>query len=128
MTKVLKIALLFAVSFFCITGYSTTYNFSSGATMEAELAPNEAQIFLNFLMWKIRGVCEVISESPKNPLSFTMLTNKGTLNGVEFSEGNSIYMVAEAGQQFQLAAEPHARVEIINQGSVSIKLRCTNAS
>ena len=128
MTNVLKVALLFAVSFFCITSYSTTYNFSTGATMEVELPPNEPQVFLNFLMWKVRGVCAVISNAPQNPLSFTMLTNKGTLNGVDFSEGSSLYLVAEAGEQFQLAAEPRAKVEIINQGSISIKLRCTNTS
>lgn len=126
MTKALKIALLFAASFFCMTTYSATHVLNTGAVMEVELPPNEPQFFLNFLLWKVRGVCEVISEAPQNPLSFTMLTNKGTLNGVDFAEGSSLYLVAEAGQQFQLAAEPHAKVEITNLGSVSIKLRCAN--
>lgn len=128
MTRILKIALLFTTSFFCITSHSTTYNFSTGAVMEAELPPNEPQVFLNFLLWKVRGICEVISDAPQNPLSFKMLTNKGTLNGVDFAEGSSLYLVAEAGQQFQLAAEPRAKVEIINHGSISIKLRCTSTS
>lgn len=126
MNNVFKVALLFTVSLFCMNAYSTTYVFNSGAMMEAELPPNEPQIFLNFLLWKVRGVCEVISDVQQNPLSFTMLTNKGTLNGVDFSEGSSLYFVAEAGQQFQLAAEPRAKVEIINHGLTTIKMKCSS--
>ena len=122
----IKAVLCLLVSFFCTSSFSTTtHNFATGTAMESELFPNEPQIFYNFLLWKVKGSCEVISESADNPISFQMISNKGTLNGVEFSPGESLFLVAQPGQRFELAAEPRAKVEVINLGSQIIKLKCS---
>jgi hypothetical protein len=112
---------------FCATSFSSThtYNFSSSTSMVVELPPNDPQIFYNFLLWRVKGNCEVISDVPENPLSFTMLSNKGTLNGVEFSPGDSLYLVATAGQRFELSADPRAKVEVTNLGTTTIKMKCS---
>lgn len=126
MNNRLAIALLFISSLFSISGHTATYSFGSAAVLEVELPPNDPQVFYNFLLWKVRGTCEVISDAPQNPLSFKMLNNKGTLDGVEFAEGSSLSLVASAGQKFQLVAEPRAKVEITNHGDVTVKIHCAS--
>ena len=127
MIRALNILALFTISFFCATGYtSNVHNFASAVTIEVELPPNEPQIIRNFLLWKIKGVCEVMSDAALNPLSFKMKKNKGSLNNVEFTEGDSLYITAENGQKFELVAEPKASVEVINHGEVMVKVRCVN--
>ena len=122
----IKAVFCLLVSFFCSSSFSTTiHNFATGVAMTAELPPNDPQIFYNFLLWKVKGTCEVVSESEENPLSFHMITNKGTLNGVEFSPGESLYLVAQPGQRFELAAEPRARVEVVNLGTQTMQLKCS---
>lgn len=122
----IKAVFCLLVSFFCTSSFSSTvHNFTSGVAMETELPPNDPQIYYNFLLWKVKGSCEVVSESTENPLSFHMINNKGSLDGVEFSPGESLYLVAQSGQRFELAAEPRARVEIVNLGSQMIKLKCS---
>lgn len=122
----LAIALLFASSLFSISTHSMTYSFGSTAVLEVELPPSDPQIFYNFLLWKVKGSCEVISDTPLNPISFKMLSSKGTLDGVEFAEGSSLSIIASAGQKFQLTAEPRAKVEITNNGEHTIKIHCAS--
>lgn len=128
MKMTIKAVCLLLTSLYAITGFSTTvHNFTSGVSIEAELLPKDPQIFYNFLLWKVRGSCEVISDSSENHLSFKMLNNKGTLNGVEFTPGEAIYLVANTGQRFELVAEPRAKVEVTNLGEKAIKIACSSS-
>lgn len=123
----IKAVLCLLVSFFCTSSFSTTtHSFASGVAMEAELTPNQPEIFYNFLLWKVKGTCEVVSESAENPISFHMITNKGSLNGVEFAPGESLFLVAQPGQRFELIAEPRAKVEVLNLGTQTIKIKCSS--
>lgn len=121
-------ALGLLLSVFCTVSFSATtiHSFASGVSMEAELLPNEPQFFYNFLLWKVKGTCTVLSDVQENPLSFQMITNKGTLNGVEFSPGESLFLVATPGQRFELAADPRAKVEVVNHGTQTMKLQCSS--
>lgn len=109
-------------------GFSTTmtHNFATGVSMEAELVPHEPQYFYNFLLWKVKGSCVVQSDTDENPLSFVMITNKGSLNGIEFAPGESLSLVAMAGQRFELIAESRAKVEVVNHGQTTVKLQCSS--
>lgn len=127
MIRYLSCALFFIASFFYATGNTATvYDFSSAVGIEVPLPPNEPQIFNNFLLWKIKGICEVISDSSQNPLSFKMQKNKGSIDSVEFVQGDSIFISAYAGQRFELIAESKAKIEVTNQGKTTIKLKCSN--
>ena len=125
--RILKIALFALVSIYSTFGYSSSvHSFISAITMEVQLPPNEPQIFSNFLLWKVKGVCVVISDNEQNPLFFRMQKNKGSLNNVEFAEGDSLYVVAENGQKFDLVAEAKAKIEITSFAPTTVTLRCTN--
>lgn len=127
MKTTIKAVLCLLVSVFCTSAFSsTTHSFATGVAMEADLLPNEPEVFYNFLLWKVKGTCEVVSETDENPISFHMITNKGTLNGVEFSPGESLFLVAQPGQRFELVAEPRARVEVLNLGQQTIKIKCSS--
>lgn len=126
--KTLKIACFVIMGIFSTIGYSSSvHNFVSAVTMEVELPPNEPQIFSNFLLWKVKGVCEVISQETQNPMFFRMQKNKGSLNNIDFSEGESLYIVAENGQKFNLVAESRAKIEITSYASTTVKLKCVNS-
>lgn len=127
MKTALKAILFFICSLTVVApGFAgNVYPFATGVAMEAVLPPNEPQTFINPVLWKVKGTCEVISETPENPLSFKMLKNKGTLNDITFLPGESLYIVAHPGEKFALSAEPRAQVEVVNMGMISIKMRCT---
>lgn len=127
MKNMIKVATYVFASFFCASSFAgTTHNFATGVAMEADLHPNEPEVFNNFLLWKVKGSCEVISDAAENPISFHMITNKGTLNGVEFAPGESLFLVAQPGQRFELSAEPRAKVEVLNLGAQLIKIKCSS--
>src|SRR5690349_13240925 len=127
MMRTLKILLILTIGLYSMMGYTSgVHNFAPAVTMEVELPSNDPQIFSNFLLWRVKGSCEVVSESQKNPMSFKMQKNRGSLNNVEFVEGDSLYIVAESGQKFDLIAEARAKIEVINHGENLVILRCTN--
>jgi hypothetical protein len=127
MKTTLNAVLCLVIGLICSTSYSaTTHNFATAMTVETELPPNEPQIFYNFLLWKVKGSCEIISDSAENPITFQMITNKGYLNGVEFKPGESLYLVAQNGQRFELIAESRAKVEVVNLGKSAIKMKCVS--
>lgn len=101
--------------------------FKDFAPMDFPLPPNDPQPFTNPLLWKFVGYCIVISDHPKNPISFTIKKKKGTINNVEFTEGESFFIIADAGQRFDLIAEGRARVEVINHGEQPISIKCGNS-
>ena len=118
--------LLFAISFFSSSAFTTTvHNFAPSLAMEIELPPKDPQIFVNFLRWEVKGSCEVISTEAENPISFKMLKYQGSLNDVVFNPGESLSIIARPGQQFILKAKSRAEVEVLNEGSVAIKIKCT---
>lgn len=126
MNQPLKLVFCLMISLLCASTYAAQYTLSTGTSIEADLPSNEPQVFSNFLLWKVKGNCEIISQIEPSLLSFKMLTNKGTLNGVEFSAGDSLTMTVNSGQKFELSADPRAKVEIINHGTSSIRMRCTS--
>lgn len=127
MKQTIKIGLLLLVSFCCTSLQAKEYDFASAVTMEIQLPPQEPQIFTNFLLWKVKGTCVVVSDEQSNPIYFRMQKSHGTLNNVDFAEGDSLYMTAENGQSFDLSADARARIEITNLGNIAFTLRCTNA-
>jgi hypothetical protein len=111
---------------FSTEGYTTSsHYYASGMTIEVALPSNEPQIFYNFALWNVSGTCLVVSEIEVIPFNFTMLNNKGSLNGVEFVTGETLSMNATKGQRFELSAEPRARVEVTNLSQAEVKLRCS---
>ncbi len=126
MTRLLKLTLFLSVCVLCNSSLAATYDLAMGTTIEAELPAKQPQVFTNFLLWKIKGYCEVSSETETTPMSFKMLANKGSLDNVEFKAGDSLYMDVINGQRFELIAEPRAKIEIVNLGTTDIKIRCSS--
>lgn len=136
MTRYISILIFCIFSLHASAGFTKTHSnmephelvFRGFAPMDFPLPPNDPQPFTNPLLWKFVGYCIVVSNYPKNPISFTIKKKKGTINNVEFLEGESFYVVAEAGQRFDLIAEGRARVEVINHGAQPIAIKCGNNS
>ncbi len=125
MKFILNVTCFLIMSLCSFSGFSAkTHSFASGMSIESELPPNDPQVFFNFLSWKVKGSCEVISGEAENPITFRMLRNKGALNGIEITPGETQFLLAKPGQHFELSADPLAKVEVINNGKLSIKIRC----
>lgn len=128
MRKTLRNSLILVVSLFCSVTFATnTHNFASGITMEVQLPPNQPQLFTNPVMWRVNGVCEVVSESNSNPIFFRMKKSHGILDNVDFYEGDTLYLTVDNGQKFNLGADARAKIEITNLGDVFMTLRCSNS-
>lgn len=135
MTRYISIVLFCIFGLFGSTGFAKAHSnavpyelfFQGFAPMDFPLPPNEPQPFTNPLLWKFVGYCIVISDVEKNPITFTIIKKKGSINNVEFTEGQSFDVVANAGERFDLIADGRARVEVVNHGSKAISIKCGNS-
>jgi len=125
MIKNIATTAICALSLLCSIGYATQINtLQAGMNLNYELQPNEPQIFTNFLFWKLTGHCTVTNDIDPTPLYFTVLSKKGSINGVDFSVGQSLEFTAHSGEKFDLSADANAKVELVNHGSEIIIMNC----
>ena len=119
------ISLLCAGSLFSTTALSVTnHTFSQGPTVEYELPPNDPQIFSNVFFWEIKASCTIISEVSDNSIFVTMLRKTGAINDQPLSAGDTLGLMFQPGDKLHITATPGAKVELINQGTKTIKAIC----
>lgn len=129
MIRKLSLAVLCAATLCHTAAFSATEHiFPQTLYYPFTLLPNEPQIYTNTMYWTIKSKCKIISESPKNPFSLTVLRKTGSLNGVKLSRGDSLDVIVNAGDSVFITADSGGRVELTNKGKETITARCENTN
>ena len=126
MMRKIGFTLLCAGGLFTTNAFSTTYHtFRQGLAIEYELPVNDPQVFSNIFFWKLKATCTIISETPENPISATMLRKSGSINDVQLAAGDSMGLTIQAGDKLNVTADSGAKVELVNRGNKTIIASCS---
>lgn len=125
MLRKIGFTLLCAAATFSPSAFSITTNaLTAGITLEYDLLPNEAQIFINPMFWAIEAECKISTEDSSDELRAEVLAKKGKINGITLDKGGVINLVVHAGDKLKIGADSGAKVQIINLGEHTVKATC----
>ena len=120
------LTLLCAANLFATNAFSVTTNaFMQGPVAEYVLVPNEPQVFVNVFMWTVKATCKLTSKNEENPLEIKVLNKSGSFNGIPLSAGDSMTVIVHANDRIVITAAPSGKVELVNRGTVSMKVGCS---
>ncbi len=96
-----------------------------GITVEYQLAPNQPQVFTNYMFWAVEANCKILTSDESNSLRVVALAKKGKVNDVPMSSGQTLYVTVHQNENLKVAADSGAKVEITNLGEHTVVATCT---
>lgn len=128
MLQKLSLSLLFVAASLTTNTYAVTKNnvLQVGATIEYVLAPNQPQLFSNYMFWAIEANCKITSQDDGNVLYAVALAKKGKLNDIPWSKGDNLRLTVHNGENLKINADAGAQVSITNEGQNTVTATCSN--
>ena len=128
MLKKIGFSLLCGAASIATSNYAVAKNniLQAGATLEYELHPNQAQTFSNLMLWEVTAKCKVISTDESNYIFAEATKKKGTLNGIPWEKGGTLYVTVHNGDILTITAEKGAQVKLTNLGEHLVRAICSN--
>lgn len=96
-----------------------------GVTIEYELAPNQPQIFANYMFWTVEANCKIFTEDDSDDLHVVALARTGKVNDMPLSAGQSMHVTVHPNENLKLSADSGAKVQITNLGQHMVKASCS---
>lgn len=126
MLRKIGFTLLFSAASISTVAYSfPTHVLQPGLTVEYEFAPNQPQVFVNYLFWSVDATCKMTTIDESDDLVAEAISKKGKVNDVALSEGQSMRVTIHSGQNLKITADSGAKVKITNLGQHTIKALCS---
>lgn len=125
MLRKIGLSLLCAATLLSAEAYSTqTHILQQGVTLEYELAPNEPQMFVNYMYWEIMANCKISTVDQGDELFAEALAKQGKINDITLTKGNTLSLTVHQGETMKITAAPGAKVRITNHGKHTVKATC----
>lgn len=87
------------------------------------LAPNASKKMTNHYSWTLSATCTVQTKAT-NKIRFSVLDNKGTVNGKNLNEGQTTSVVVKNNDSISVSAEPGTEVTLQNLSDDPIQATC----
>tara|TARA_B100000949_G_C14192669_1_gene412448 strand:+ start:274 stop:657 length:384 start_codon:yes stop_codon:yes gene_type:complete len=96
-----------------------------GMSMTYKLIPNEPLELYNFTFWTIDAICQITTIDDENKVKATLLNRSGAINGKNLNKGDITHVNVRQGDNLQISAEAHAKVELVNLGEHEVTAKCS---
>lgn len=105
----------------------TTHTLRPGVTLEYDLPPHEAQLFVNYMFWSVEALCKITMEEDEAvDLFIEALAKKGKINDIPISAGETRTVNVLVGGTLKLNADSGAKVQITNQSDHMVHATCVS--
>lgn len=88
-----------------------------------KLAPKSSKVVTNHFGWTLNANCTIQAKS-QNKIRFSVMDNKGTVNGSSLSSGQAKSVVVHNNDSISVSAEPGTTVTLENLGEDPVQATC----
>lgn len=108
-----------------LSSYATTiHRLHEGITLEYDLPPNDPQVFVNYMFWRVESTCKIFMEADGAILRAEVLAKKGKINNLPLVAGESMEIDFHSGDILKFSADSGAKVQITNMSSHNVHATC----
>lgn len=90
-------------------------------TEKYDLKAHDTTTISNPLFWSVTVRCSIDKTAS---LTATVLKKSGTINGKKMSKGDSMTLLVNPGESFEIKADGGAKVEMLNHEDYTVKAQC----